>query len=466
MQTHSWREALLAYKHPRVITMLFLGFSAGLPLYLSYGTLSLWLKQAGIDRSAITFFSWVGFAYGFKFLWAPLVDRLPLPGLGKRLGQRRSWLILAQVSVAVALILMANTDPAATPLLIAFFATCLAFSSATQDIVIDAYRVEAVETDYQGAMAATYQVGYRIAMVLGGAGAIGIAGSSGSNITYDLSAWQVAYFSMAAFMAIGFITTLIIPEPKRHISREVLEFEAQADRFVERYAHLPDRTQKVIHWIYGAIFCPFLDFFRRYGYFSLLFLALIATFRISDVVLGVTANIFYEDMGFSLKEIAFYSKAFGIAMTLTGGILGGLLVVRFGVMRVLFLGAFLSAATNLLFAYMAGQEKSILMLAGVITADNLANGIAGTAFIAYMSSLTSIAYTATQYALFSSVMFILPKFIAGWAGTIVDAYGYPAFFIFTAAIGVPVLVLILLAARYKREETEPTAAKPADHSAD
>lgn len=462
MQKHSWREALLAYKHPRVITMLFLGFSAGLPLYLSYGTLSLWLKQAGIDRGAITFFSWVGFAYGFKFLWAPLVDRLPLPGLQRLLGQRRSWLILAQVSVAVSLVLMANTDPSQTPLLIAFFAACLAFSSATQDIVIDAYRVEAIEADYQGAMAATYQIGYRIAMILGGAGAIGIAGAEGSNVTYDLTAWQISYFSMAAFMAVGFITTLIIREPERRISRDVMEFEAQADIFVERFAHLPPKVQKVIHWVYGAILCPFLDFFRRYGLISLLFLALIATFRISDVVLGVMANVFYEEMGFTLNEIAFYSKAFGVAMTLLGGLLGGLLVVRFGVMRVLLLGAFLSAATNLLFAYMAGQEKSVLLLAWVITADNIANGIAGPAFIAYMSSLTSVAYTATQYALFSSVMFILPKFIAGWSGTFVNEYGYSTFFTGTAVIGIPVLFLIALASRYMRPAEAGTSAQSAD----
>lgn len=459
---HSWREALLAYKHPRVITMLFLGFSAGLPLYLSYGTLSLWLKQAGIDRGAITFFSWVGFAYGFKFLWAPLVDRLALPWLTGRMGQRRSWLILAQISVACCLILMATTDPASTPLLIALFAAGLAFSSATQDIVIDAYRVEAIEADYQGAMAATYQIGYRVAMIMGGAGAIGIAGSGGSNIVYDVSAWHIAYFSMAAFMAIGVITTLIIQEPKRHISREVLEFEAAADRFIERYAHLPERLQRILHWTYGALFCPFLDFFRRYGLFSLLFLSLIATYRISDVVLGVTANIFYEDMGFTLNEIAFYSKAFGVAMTLAGGVLGGLLVVRYGILRILFVGAFLSAATNLLFAYMAGQEKSIMLLAGVITADNLANGIAGTAFIAYMSGLTSVAYTATQYALFSSVMFILPKFIAGWAGTFVNHFGYGTFFVSTAIIGIPVLILILLAGRYVQPPQGETEAQSAD----
>ena len=444
---HPWLAALKVYTHPRVVGMLFLGFSAGLPLLLVLGTLSFWLSEAGIARATIGHLSWVGLAYGFKFLWSPLVDRLPLPVLTRMFGRRRAWLLVSQLAIALSLLGMANTDPVLNLTHMVFFALAVASASATQDIALDAYRIEAVETEKQGAMAATYQAGYRIAMITAGAGALWIAAAfDPSEATYDFHPWRVAYSVMALLMSVGILTTLVIREPERRISAATNERETAARAWLAQRG-LSNGVLNAAAWFYSAVLSPFIDFVQRYRWHAALLLALIAVYRISDVVMGVMSNPFYQEMGFTKDEVATVSKVYGVVMTIAGAALGGLLTMRIGVMRTLMLGAVLSAATNLLFVWLAGRGHDVSALVFTISADNLSAGIASSAFVAYLSSLTNQAYSATQYALFTSVMLLLPKFIAGFSGEFVDAYGWANFFTGTAAIGIPVLLLVWLVSR-------------------
>ena len=425
-----WREVWRVYAEAATLRMLLLGFSAGLPLLLVFGTLSFWLREAGIDRTTIGYLSWVGLAYGFKWAWAPLVDRLPIPLLTRWLGRRRSWLLLSQVVIMVALVCMALTDPQLALLPVVWCALAVAFGSATQDIALDAYRIESADIQRQAALAAAYQTGYRMAMIWSGAGALWIAARAeiAGVAAYQHAAWQTAYLVMAASMLLGVVTVLCSPEPQR---RELPPSKNAAD------------------WLKGALIEPFADFLRRYGKQALLILALIAMYRISDVVMGIMANPFYVDMGYTKDEVATVTKIYGVVMTLAGAFVGGGLAMRFGVMKVLMLGAVLSAGSNLLFAWLATVGHDVTALIWVISADNLSSGIASAAFIAYLSSLTNINYSATQYALFSSMMLLAPKALAGYSGTYVDAFGYSNFFTATALLGVPVLLLIGLASRSK-----------------
>ncbi len=442
-----WREVLHVYAEPATLRMLLLGFSAGLPLLLVLGTLSFWLREAGVARATIGFLSWIGLAYGLKWAWAPLVDRLPLPLLTRWLGRRRSWLLLAQCAIVAGLAGMAFTDPQASLTPLVLCALLVAFGSATQDIALDAYRIESASVERQAALAATYQTGYRLAMIWAGAGALWIAARASDGLSgYQPQAWTVAYLVMAASMAVGIVTVLFAPEPAPGAGRESLAAE-RALAAQLRARGMSERRARLLAWLRGAVVGPFADFVQRYRWHAALLLALISVYRISDVVLGIMANPFYVDMGYTKDEVAAVSKVYGVIMTLTGAFIGGALALRMGVLRVLMLGAVLSAASNLLFAALALRGHDLLWLVVVISADNLSAGIASAAFIAYLSSLTSVAYTATQYALFSSIMLLLPKFIAGFSGVFVDAFGYVAFFCSTAALGVPVLLLVWLAGR-------------------
>ena len=428
-----WTETLLVYTEAPTLRMLLLGFSAGLPLLLVFGTLSFWLREAGIDRTTIGYLSWVGLAYGFKWVWAPLVDRLPIPLLTRLLGRRRSWLLLSQAVIMAALVGMALTDPKLALLPVVWCALAVAFASATQDIALDAYRIESADAQRQAALAAAYQTGYRMAMIWAGAGVLWIAAraevvNAAGVASYQQGAWQTAYLVMAASMLLGVVTVLFSPEPARR--------------------ELPP-ARNTAEWLQSALVEPFADFLRRYGNQALLILALIAVYRISDVVMGIMANPFYVDMGYTKDEVATVTKIYGVIMTLVGAFVGGVLAMRFGVMRVLMLGAVLSAASNLLFAWLGSRGHDVQALVFVISADNLSSGIASAAFIAYLSSLTNINYSATQYALFSSMMLLLPKFLAGYSGAYVDAFGYVNFFTVTALLGLPVLLLVWLASRMK-----------------
>jgi PAT family beta-lactamase induction signal transducer AmpG len=443
----AWLRALAVYRETAVLRMLLLGFSAGLPLLLVFGTLSFWLREAGVDRTTIGFISWVALAYAFKWAWAPLVDRLPLPWLTRALGRRRSWLLASQCAVAAGLVGMALTDPAQHLHLLVALALATAFASATQDIALDAYRIESAAVEKQAALAAAYQTGYRVAMIWAGAGALAIAArfDTGAGI-YSFAAWTAAYLAMAASMAIGLITTLLAPEPAARVSADTLARERDAAAHIAAHAHSP-RLARLLAWLHGAVVSPFADFVRRYRWHAVLLLALIATYRISDIVMGVMANPFYKDMGFSKDEVAAVSKVYGVVMTLAGAFIGGVISLRIGVLRTLFAGAVLSAASNLLFAWLALRGHDLTFLVFAISADNLSAGIASSAFVAYLSGLTNVAYSATQYALFSSVMLLLPKYLAGFSGLFVDTYGYVSFFVATALLGLPVLLLVWLAAR-------------------
>ena len=445
----SWLNAIKAYWRPRVRGMLFLGFSAGLPYMLIFATLSRWLREAGIERSTIGFLSWVMLAYAFKWVWSPVVDRVPIPIITRWLGQRRSWMFLAQLIIIISLACTAFSDPQYNLTRLILFSLITAFASATQDIVIDAYRIEAVEEELQASMAATYMIGYRLAIIASVSGVFYVASFFDiDEKTYRHFSWTMAYLTMAAMMLVGIITTFVISEPEVAVDSGTLKRENQAREFIEQFKELPGFIRKVLEWVFTAIISPFLDFFIRYRWHALLILLLIGTYRISDIVLGVSSGVFYTDMGFTKKEVANIVTIYGTIITLIGASLGGVLMVRYGVMKILFLGALLSAATNILFSFMAAAAKSLILLTLVISADNLSAGIATAAFVAYLSSLTNISYTATQYALFSSIMLLLPKFIGGFSLAIVDYIGYGKFFTATAVMGAPVLVLIILAAKY------------------
>lgn len=424
----TWLQTLKVYTEAPTLRMLTLGFSAGLPLLLVLGTLSFWLREAGINRATIGYLSWVGLAYAFKWCWAPLVDRLPIPVLTRLLGRRRSWLLLSQLAIMAGIVGMALNDPKVALMPVVWCALVVAVASATQDIALDAFRIESADAQRQAALAAAYQTGYRMAMIWAGAGVLWIAArAETANVsTYQHAAWQTAYLWMAASMLVGTLTVLLSAEPLRK--------------------ELPP-AKNIQDWLRGALVDPFADFFKRYQWQAALILGLIAIYRISDVVMGIMANPFYVDMGYTKDEVAAVTKVFGVIMTLVGAFIGGVMSMRLGVMRVLMLGAVLSAASNLLFAWLGTRGHDLTALVWVISADNLSSGIASAAFIAYLSSLTNINYSATQYALFSSMMLLLPKFIAGFSGEFVNAYGYSTFFISTALLGLPVLVLVGLAAK-------------------
>lgn len=444
---NQWWQDLKVYAEPRVARMLLLGFSAGLPLLLVLGTLSYRLREAGIDRATIGFLSWVGLAYGFKWVWAPLVDRMPLPFLTRLLGRRRSWLLASQIAIVAGLAGMALCDPAMQLHALIGFALLTAFASATQDIALDAFRIESADASRQAAMAAAYQVGYRAAMICASAGALWIAAAfDPDEATYQHAPWTIAFLCMAALMAVGMVTVLLSREPAVTVSPETRAREqAVSAQLAQR--GLRGNAATLAAWFYSAVAGPFLDVLVRYRWHAVLLLALIGTYRISDIVLGVMSYPFYRDMGFTKEEVAAVSGVYGVVMTLLGAAIGGVLSLRLGVIRVLMTGALLSAGTNLLFAWLTTRGHDVSSLVLVISADNLSAGIASAAFVAYLSSLTNVAYSATQYALFSSIMLLLPKFTAGFSGVAVDRFGYEAFFIGTACLGLPVILLVWLAGR-------------------
>ena len=501
---NSWRDSLKAFTRPSAIAMLFFGFSAGTPILLIFSSLSLWLREAGVSRADVTYFSWAALGYSFKFVWAPLPDRLPIPFLTKKLGRRRSWILLSQLAIMLAILLMAYTDPAAGGSALkwmAIGAVLLGFSSATQDIVIDAYRIESDTEDMQALLSATYIAGYRIGMIVAGAGALLLASTFGTKMgAYSYDSWFKTYTIMALTMLVGVLTTLCVKEPfsptkKAHqqdyTSKDysqffmlflaiILTFIATLTYSAPLFTPLKEAIEgsigtflsKSLQFTLGILTSalvarilvssglvnksmvnqtyiePIKDFFNRYGRdTALLLLALVGLYRISDIVLGVISNVFYQDLGFTKVQIASVVKTFGLIMTLIGGFLGGLLTTRFSIIKILMLGAILSAATNILFILLAKLGDNTLMLYVVISTDNLAAGLASAAFIAFLSSLTNISFTAIQYAIFSSLMTLFPKLLGGYSGTLAENLGYEGFFMVSALMGLPVLYLVYLAGK-------------------
>lgn len=714
-QATGWASAFKAFLDRRALIMLFLGFSAGIPILLIFSSLSLWLGEAGIEKSAVTFFSWAALGYSFKFVWAPLIDELPVPFLTKRLGRRRAWLLIAQSLIICAICIMAFSDPALGQsylIQMAVGAVLLGFSAATQDIVIDAYRIELAETEMQTVLASTYNAGYRIGMIVAGAGALFLAaylGTAKGNYIYE--AWKYTYLTMAAVMVVGIITTLCVREPQvnrvnKHYKttdyyRLVFVFFIAVATFVVSYIYSGNVTEAIsksaaikdtaalfgleaLRFLtataaalligFGLVkigvvnqqmaketwVAPILDFFKRYGVkLALVLLLLIGFFRISDIIAGVISNVFYQDLNFSKEQIAEAVKIYGVLFSLIGGFLGGLLAQRMNIMKLMFVGAVLASSTNLIFIGLVksgqaldqvqvqvgeqhyqvdtdevgywklqvpnevlakanavqvsaqyqnqtdsniqlavpylitsqqpqiqllpisnddqltpkelkqslvvkgqlagikaedlnaerpvvlkldGQEfvakvdssglftgavdgkllqasnsKTITALANLknntghellatrqyridttaptdaldidiqpvavidpgqagtvelsgkviksysslwlylaIIIDNLASGLAGAAFIAFLSSLTSVSFTAVQYAIFSSLMTLTPKLLGGYSGTIVSNIGYPNFFLMTTLIGIPILVLVVWVAKLLRDHENQT----------
>ncbi|MDQ2078296.1 AmpG family muropeptide MFS transporter [Marinimicrobium sp. ABcell2] len=429
----SWGQALRIYFHPRVASMLFLGFSAGLPYMLVFTTLTAWLTEAGVARASIGFFSWIGITYSIKVLWAPVVDRVQLPLLGRLLGKRRSWMLLAQLLIAGGLVGMAMTDPVQDLAWIAIFALLVAFGSATQDVAIDAWRIEATSTERQAAMSAVYVFSYRMALLVAGAGALHMVGWVN---------WPGVYLVMAALMGVGMLTVLLSAEPKVARQSDAVFLEERVQNYLARSEHVPPTVRSTVAWLIGAVVCPFVDFFTRYGRQAVVLLLVVGTYRISDISMGAMAMPFYLDTGFSRAAIANITGIYGVAMTVLGGVIGGLLVPRYGLMPVLLAGAMLSAATNLLFSLMAIVGPETWMLIITISGDNFCGGLAMAVLIAWMSSLVNSAYTATQYALFSSLMTLPGKFIGGFSGVVVESHDYFLFFIYVALIGVPAILLV------------------------
>ena len=704
-QSSGWKSAFTAFLDRRALIMLFLGFSAGIPILLIFSSLSLWLGEAGIDKSAVTFFSWAALGYSFKFVWAPLVDELPVPVLTKLLGRRRAWLLIAQLLIICAISIMAFSDPSLGQSYLyqmAAGAVLLGFSAATQDIVIDAYRIELAETQMQTVLASTYNAGYRIGMIVAGAGALFLAaylGTAKGNYIYE--AWKWTYLAMAAVMLVGIATTLCIREPQVDRVRKeykrvdyyrlVAVFFVSVVSFVLSYVYSGKLTEMLIQlWTIKdsfALFCfealrfigsgavafvvgsslvkmgavnkqmayetwvnPVADFFKRYGVkLALVLLLLIGFYRISDIIAGVISNVFYQDLNFTKEQIAEAVKVYGVIFSLVGGFLGGLLAQRMNIMKLMFVGAILASSTNLIFIGLVksgqplndvvinvgeqsfkaqadetgawaikvpveqlqanerltatasfqndtsqpvsvtlpyisqtGASTALLLLPitadnvidqresegsivvrgqylatlaenqsiklsldgqsfdakldkeGVFSAaipaqllldsnskklnailmqneraqqhtalnyqvdpaaaksvtldfdlqpinlnkavdgqlevkgkvikeyssnwlyfaiivDNLASGLAGAAFIAFLSSLTSVSFTAVQYAIFSSLMTLTPKILGGYSGTIVSNIGYPNFFLLTTLIGIPILILVVWVAKLLRE---------------
>ncbi len=506
MQRKSWRDALAAYSSPSTLVLLLLGFAAGLPYMLVFSTLSVWLREAGVARETIGFASLIGLAYAFKWVWSPLLDQWRLPILG-RLGRRRSWLVLSQILIAIGLAGMAFCDPQTHLTWLIALAVLVAFASATQDIAVDAYRLEIVDDSRQAALAASYMSGYRVAALLATAGALYFAEGFGSTVQlYHHSAWAATYLVFALLMLPGLITSIWMKEPnvalRTQLSAARYGFSHQIASVVvliillvsvpamfTQYYYtdfasvlrgdtsvlglvMQDRAllRAMMYTIFtflclsafgrrglAPVLTPINDFVGRYRWQALVLLGLIATYRMSDTVMGVMANVFYIDQGFTKDQIASVSKLFGLIMTLVGAGAGGLLIVRFGILPILFIGGLASAATNLLFLMLSSMGANLEMLIVTISADNFSAGLATAAFVAYLSSLTNLKFSATQYALLSSIMLLLPRLIGGYSGVMVERLGYAHFFLVTALLGVPTLILIAM--QWRREGPQANGSK-------
>lgn len=423
--TDAWRARLAGlkvYATPLMAAMIVLGFASGLPLYMVFQKLSFWLRLEGIERSTIGFFYWVTFAYSFKVLWAPLVDRLPLPWLTSKLGRRRSWMLLGIAGTIVGLLIVATSTPANGLAIVALGALLLAFSGATLDIAIDAWRIESAPTDQQANMAAAYSLGYRFAYIFAGIG-LAIA---------DFSSWNVSFAVMAAAMAICGALVLLMKEPK--VPERALA--STQTTFVGRV------TASVIE--------PFVQVAQRLHVWFVPVILLVAIYRLSDFTMGVMASPLYADLGFAPAAVGALQSGPGVVATLVGLFLGGLAAMRFGVMWALVLGGIIAFATNGAYAWLAATASpdDLWRLTLALLGDNVAGGYATTVFIAYMSGLTDPKYAATQYALFGFFYSFVAKLVSGFSGVLADQVGYTAFFLITASYALPAAALTVFIIRY------------------
>jgi MFS transporter, PAT family, beta-lactamase induction signal transducer AmpG len=400
---------------PRLALMLALGFSSGLPFLLIFSTQSAWLREAGVSKADIGLMSYCALAFSFKFLWAPIIDRYDPPGLARLLGRRRAWMLIAQIGVAVGLLGLSFGTPQQTLIWSIAFGFLTAFAAATQDVTIDGWRIDAAPPERQGVMVAVYSLGYRLAMICAGAGALYLA---------DFRSWRLAYSAMAGLTLVGMIACLLSPR-------------------LDRTTPGPKPT------LQSSFVEPLADLVRRYAATIVPILLLVALYRLPDFVSGVMANPLYIDLGFTKSDIATVSKLYGVWIGIAGAFAGGALAQKLGLMPTLLIGGVAASASHLSLAYLAAHAGRLDLLTLAVSVESFAGGFAGAALIAYMSSLVSPGYAATQYALLSSLYALPGKFVGGLSGFMVEAMGYPRFFVTTALIGVPVAVLCLLVWRLR-----------------
>jgi PAT family beta-lactamase induction signal transducer AmpG len=402
---------------PRLALMLALGFSSGLPFLLIFSTQSAWLREAGVSKADIGLMSYCALAFSFKFVWAPIIDRYDPPGLARLLGRRRAWMLIAQVGVAAGLLGLSFGAPQQTLIWSIAFAFLTAFAAATQDVTIDGWRIDAAPAERQGVMVAVYSLGYRLAMICAGAGALYLA---------DFQSWRLAYSAMAGLTLVGMIACLLSPRLDRTTPGPKPSLQTS---FVE----------------------PLADLVRRYAATIVPILLLVALYRLPDFVSGVMANPLYIDLGFTKSDIATVSKLYGVWIGIAGAFAGGALAQKLGLMPTLLIGGVAASASHLSLAYLAAHAGRLDLLTLAVSVESFAGGFAGAALIAYMSSLVSPGYAATQYALLSSLYALPGKFVGGLSGFMVEAMGYPRFFVTTALIGVPVALLCLLVWRLRSQ---------------
>ncbi len=394
----------------KVLILFFLGFSAGLPFLLVFSTLQAWLKEVNIENVTIGFISWVAITYTLKFTWAPLLDRFNLPLLNNFFGRRRSWLIFSQTMTGLSIFILANISPNSENLLMfSFFAFLVAFFSATQDVALDAYRIEIAKTEDQGILGASYQLGYRIALITSGALALVIA---------DNYSFEISYKIMAGLMMVGIISTLFAQEPSNYVERPKIKGNLIFSLYIEPLKDLLSRHKNAV-----------------------LIIILILSYRASDLSMAPMAMPFYKDIGFTLTEIAYVSKTFGVFMSILGVIVGGILWKKLGGIRTLYFGSIMISSTTLMFFLMSILEKNIELFIATIALDNFASGFAGTLMIAYLSSLTNKSYAGLQYAALFGLLMIPGKFLAGFSGLFEEAFGYSGLFLASAAIGIPAILI-------------------------
>ena len=422
-----WWKAAQIYMDKRMLTMIALGFSSGFPLLLVFGTLNLWLKDAGISYAAIGLFSLVKTPYSFKWAWSPIIDRIRLP-LFCRLGRRRGWAFFIQIILLFSILGMSTVEPAATPFTMAFFAVLVTVASASQDIVLDAYRIESFNSKEQGAGVAVFFLGYRFGLVFSGAGAIWMASAMD---------WNDVYKIMALGTIVGMLAVLCSREPAKNEKKAEICYTGTFRKRVKKF-------------LLTAVYDPFRDFTRRADW--ALILLFIFLYRMSDAYMGPMAYPFYDDMGFSKVEIAYVSKIYGMIATIAGGIAGGLIINRFGIMRSLLWFGILQGVTNLMFVAQSYAGHNIWLLTVSISLDNVSAGMGATALVAYLSSLCNVAYTATQYALLSSLMSFARDVFAATSGFLADRVSWDVFFFITALMVIPGLVLLIyLMRKYPRQ---------------
>jgi MFS transporter, PAT family, beta-lactamase induction signal transducer AmpG len=425
----AWLSALRVYREPRLIAILLMGFSSGLPLALTFGTLSYWLAEIGVSLTAIGLFGLVRSSYSLKFLWSPLIDRLPIPIMTARLGRRRSWALAIQFLLALAILALGATDPQHDPAMTALAAVIVAFLSASQDIVIDAYRIELLRPEEQGAGAAATQWGYRFGMLASGAGALYAASYGG---------WHFAYGLMAALMLVGMVTVWFTPEPGGIRPPEPLPG--------------PTAAARVKAWLMRAVVAPFLDLLERNGGGRLLAIVVfIVLYKFGDALAASMSNPLYVSLGFTKVEVATIAKVYGVIATLVGVALGGILVARWGLFRALFICGGLQAASNLMYAMQVWAGHDLLMLAFTIGGENLTGGMASSAFVAYLSGLCNRDFTATQYALLSSLATVGLNVLAASGGALAQTLGWIPFFMVSTMACVPALLLLLWLMRRQGE---------------